>query len=152
MSSLRIAVSAIVSLSINLSAANAAIYRLDAARTSDAIGQGDFFYIEYEDVDSDQLFSLDEMLNFSGYYAFGMFHEFFAIPEIEGFTDGGGEVWTFQRGEGGIAKYSINHREFTYQVNEIGAPEVPVPAALPLFLSGMLGFGFLSRRKKRFVV
>lgn len=29
-----------------------------------------------------------------------------------------------------------------------GAPEVPIPGAIPLFLSGLAGFGFMKRRRK----
>jgi len=37
----------------------------------------------------------------------------------------------------------------TREIFEPGAPEVPIPAALPLFLSGLAAGGFLTRRKKK---
>lgn len=37
---------------------------------------------------------------------------------------------------------------YTYEFDEAVAP-IPVPAALPLFLSGLVGMGLIARRRKK---
>ena len=47
----------------------------------------------------------------------------------------------------GIGRADYAFAGLTFE--KIGAPEVPVPAALPLLLSGIAGLGFASRRRRR---
>lgn len=132
-------------------AANAMIYQLDATST-DLSRRGNFF-ITYNDMNDDGLFSHSELVAFSGIeIPFGADSAIFDsddliyVPDIAGLAIGtiGEDFWQFFNG---AITVSISEGGWNYSVSAV--PSVPVPAALPLFGTGLAVLGLLGWRRKR---
>ncbi len=52
-------------------------------------------------------------------------------------------------GEPGRQIFNGNFVLTEFRLDASGIPPVPLPAALPLFLSGLAGLGFIARRRKQ---
>lgn len=89
------------------------------------------FSLTYEDVDLDGLFSLGELLAFTGFTdAMGSFFGLLeAVPSVPGIItgSGAGDVWTF--GDG-VASVSFGAARFTPFVQSAGVIAAPGSAAL----------------------
>ena len=134
--------------------ASAMTLELSALRTDTAAGNVQSFSLTFDDLDGDMLFSLDELLTFSGTQA--VFAPTFAIqmnsitavPDTIA-TDGGATGWTFSSrmpGETGFALgAAADAGDFTYSVSSVDA-HVPLPATGLLLLSGIVALSFARRR------
>lgn len=144
-------IAAALAIAAAIPASAASLYNLEATSlTSDASD----FSLVFEDLDGDMLFSLDELSSFSGITNnFGDTHPILSsVPTVVGFTDGGilplptpsvcTGIWCFEvsRGTG----FGLPATSFSLDISV-----VPLPAGLPLLLTGLAGFAGLRMRKKR---
>lgn len=115
------------------------------------------FSLTYLDTDFDTLFSFNELLTFSGVTFFDEEYNILAtVPEVDGFTDGGFDPryiggnngdWSLVRDDVTdtfIPIAQIDADNFSYETTPI-----PLPAGLPLLITGLAGFAGLRMRKKR---
>ncbi len=131
-------------------ASAASLYNLEATPLAGSSG----FSLVFEDLDGDMLFSLDELLSFSGITDnFGdTFTILASVPTVVGFTDGGilpsptppfcTGFWCFEESRGNGT--STPATSFSLDISV-----VPLPAGLPLLLTGLAGFAGLRMRQKR---
>jgi hypothetical protein len=140
-----------------LPASAATVYNLSAVSKTPAVSN---FSLTFEDFDSDMLFSVDELISFSGVTVFFgsvdvLYPILGGVPIVESYTDGGiagcgislSGRWIFciENGSG----YIPEPTQFTYSTTVVPTAAVPLPAGLPLVLTGLAGFLGLRMRKKR---
>ena len=141
-----IALGAVTALAFTIPANAVTTHTLTA--TSNVARFGDFT-IDFEDKDGDGLFSLDELVSFSGvlYSNFRLFDTLTAVADAAGATDGGnGQRWgMFASG------FDLTPTEdsFNYSIQAVQPQAVPLPAALPLLLGGLAWIGFAARGRRK---
>ena len=131
--------------------AQAALFRIEA--TSKAVAFSDFV-IEFDDLDGDALYSRNELTFFSGVFRFpatinqflDTLVRFEKLPGISDDSNLSGIRFDF---ENTVSTAPVTAWDFTISAVE-PITAVPVPAAAPLYLLGLLslgfrGFGFLRR-------
>ncbi len=141
----RIFLGTVLGLMSATSVSAATVYEINATA---AVGSVSDFDLTYEDVDGDMLFSLDELISFSGVtFNSGSFFidTLTGVPSIADVADGGESGWSFSSSGGGSGSATVNN--WTYGTNVFddnggGGGEGPVPA-VPLPASGLLLFGAL---------
>ena len=103
------------------------------------------FSLTFDDLDGDMLFSLDELLTFSGITSpTTMYTWLFRVPDIAGIADGGDIAWGFQP-ETGPRELLTPVTEFSYAIFQIGT-DIPAPGTFALLGAGLLGFGISDKK------
>ncbi len=114
------------------------------------------FTFTYEDFDEDELFSIDELLTFSGVsvvteargtvFAPQAYDTLRSAPSLANVADGSfGDRWSFGRSNG---TFNQDADRWTYEVTQLTAATVPLPAGLPLLVGGLAVFGLVARKRK----
>ena len=108
------------------------------------------FSLTYEDIDLNQVFSLDELLAFTGYTdaQANTFSELLGVPDAPGIT-GTGSDWLFGDGNGSLLRLAAD--TFTPTTSgPVGdtTGTVPEPASLALALAALAG-GLGTRAGRR---
>lgn len=126
-------------------------YRLEAISIS-SNNTTDSFSIVFDDLDMDMLFSLDELVDFSGVTVFGIFGSNAILPtlgfapDLPNYTDGESVRWSFQGNtKFGFGARSVNADQYTYTLNPVPST-VPLPAGGLLLVTGLIGMAALRRR------
>lgn len=120
----------------------------DLQATSHTMGWSSFS-LSFSDIDSDGLFSLNELIpgSFSGTKWFSnVFDEIASVPDIASFADGGSSAWQFGPTPA-TGNSECGSNCFTYSSAVSAA--VPLPASLPLMFAALIGFAGLRFSKKR---
>ncbi len=142
-------------LGLSVSSANASLFEISATGGPFGAwnpGSTDFTII-FDDTSGDSLFQLGELISFSGSSLTGpfslVFDEILGVPDIPGIsTQSGlvsgtlGENWLFSQPDPDVDQGVSPIFWTSYELQQIGA--VPVPAAVWLFgtaLVGLVGFG-----------
>lgn len=147
----RAAIAAALATATVATQASAAVveYRLSATKIS---GSGSF-WVEFNDLDGDALFSVNEMTDWSGNAIPGYF--LWNAPTLAGYADGGYTIaslpaWRFHQDFGaGATTSSVYASLYTYSLSDITPPptaDVPLPASALLLL---LACGSLAVRGRR---
>lgn len=136
-------------------ASAASLYNLTATSNDSDVSH---FFLTFEDLDTDMLFSLNELQSFSGITVFSTFYSTLEIvPDLPNFTDGGTtgfdclgaftDDWCFGRTDssGNLTDEFFRSSFF----HDYHITPVPLPAGLPLLLTGLAGFVGLRMREKR---
>lgn len=127
--------------------ASAATIQLDATALHATASD---FSIVYDDVDGDDMLSLDEVISFSGIsFTWGSapsFDTLIAVPIIAAIADGTTFEWHFGQSTGGSFA-TVHAANFTYVESPFDMPAVPLPASLPLMLFGLAAFFGLRRKQ-----
>ncbi|WP_339950616.1 hypothetical protein [uncultured Albimonas sp.] len=119
-------------------ASAATLYRLDATLKSN----GSQFWVIYDDLDGDTLFSLDELVEWSTY---GGRPKLTAVPGYAAnYLDGSGVYWKFKKGSSTVSHYYSHWR---YARSAL-TTEVPAPASLPLAVIGLGGLAAVARPRR----
>ena len=122
-----------------------------AGNSTDPSSVGDFNLL-FNDVDNDNLFNLNELVNFSGVTCYSacsstkFLDQLTGVPSIGGIADGTDGFWFF---ENSASVLITTANTFTYRLTPVSS--VPLPAALPLLLSSLGGFGLMAWRRRRVV-
>jgi hypothetical protein len=150
----------LVTLSFNVSAA---LIDITATSTDSRVTD---FTLSFDDISGDGLLQLDELVAFSGFTLTnpanltvnGFYDVIIGTPDITGISASGGVSlfaptnWNFKRFEGDIA-LCCSSRFWTYNtktaLTPVNTSTVPIPAAVWLFGSGIIGLAGISGRKKR---
>ncbi len=138
-------------LTLALAASAAPVYLIDA--TTDGLmpdpnfGTNIGFSLTYEDFNLDTLFSLNELLAFTGVFDSGgqYFNSLVGTPTLPGIT-GTGNAWVFADSSG--ASFSAAAGVYTPFTSGALPGSVPEPGALALCLAGLMAVG-LTRPAKR---
>ena len=101
------------------------------------------FSLIYEDFNFDMLFSLNELLAFTGYIDVmgNYFPELLAVPTVSGIA-GNGSVWQFGDGQNTVTFDAATFTAFTQSAVDIPLPASPLLAGL-----GLVAVAALSRRR-----
>lgn len=129
--------------------AQAALFRIEAISGSPVFSD---FTIEFDDQDNDGLYSINETSFFSGLTrtvgsSVIVFDQVLVFPTIDGISDAGSDLINVREsatGTGAGLPVSI----FAFSIAEAGdlpVSTVPLPAAVWLYLVGILGIGLLGR-------
>ncbi|MFT7288133.1 MAG: hypothetical protein ACI87W_002248 [Halieaceae bacterium] len=139
---------------VSATAAAGVIYQLDATSTVQGpnLSVSDFWVL-FDDLDGDSLFSEDELLSFSGMTRTTSGSTFYdlisAAPMLTGVADGNNnpsDRWLFAKTGGGtLNDFATN---WTYEVIEAPPTAAPLPGTVALFGLGLVGLG-LGRRRLR---
>ena len=139
-------------LGIATSAQAAPIYLVDA--TTDGLAPDPSFSnvafsLTYEDFNLDQLFSLDELLAFTGVYdAMGnFFDQLTGIPTLTGVT-GNGTTWDFNFSGSPPGTYSTPAASFT-PFTSVAGDVIPEPGTIALVTLALLGVLPLRRQSRK---
>ena len=137
------------------SATAAPIYLLDA--TNDGLPpQASFsnvaFSLTFEDLNSDQRFSLNELLAFTGVSdplgpLGNHYNILLEIPTLPGIT-GNGPGWLFGDDSGMLADFRASAATFTPFINGPLAGSVPEPGSAALLLAALLGLAVVGTPKR----
>ena len=102
------------------------------------------FSLTYEDFNFNQLFSLDELLAFTGYTdAMGNFFSMLlAVPTVPGIT-GSGTDWQF-----GDGQTTLSFAADTFTPFRQSAGDLPTPASALLVGLGLAGLAAVPRRRR----
>ena len=136
-------------LTLALAAGAAPVYLVDATTNGVAPDAGLSnvgFSLTYEDFNFDTLFSLNELLAFTGVFDAGgnYFDALLGTPTLAGIT-GTGASWLFGDSNGLLANYSAAASAFTPFTTGPLAGSVPEPGALALCFLGFAAFGVTRR-------
>ena len=142
-------------LGLSISSASASLFEISATGRPGGvwIPGGTDFTITFDDTSGDSLFQFDELISFSGTSLSNpnvtlVFDEILRVPSISGISTRsglGGNGWLFGQ-PGTTATQGSSTAFWTYDSQQISA--VPVPAAVWLFGTALLGFiGYGKRRK-----
>ena len=106
------------------------------------------FSLTYEDSNLDMLFSLSELLAFTGVYdSLGQYYDsLLGLPTVSG-TLGNSIDWLFGDSGGMLSNYSASAASFTPFTTALQPGAVPEPAGLALLLAGLTALR-LSRRRR----
>ena len=137
-------------LALGLTAQAAPVYLIDAT-TNGLAPAADFsnvaFSLTFEDLNLDTLFSLGELLTFTGVYdaATNYFDVIAGLPTVPGIL-GNGAVYRFQDSAGLLADFSVAANTYTvFSAALLPNLAVPEPGALALCLTGLAAL-VLTRR------
>ena len=138
-------------LSLALGASAAPVYLIDA--TTDGLAPDPSFVnvgfsLTYEDFNYDMLFSLDELLAFTGVFDGGgnYFDTLIGVPTLPG-TSGNGAVWSFHDSNGALADFSAAAGAYTPFTTGALPGSVPEPASWALAGLALLGAAAARRRR-----
>ena len=149
---------AAVSVAVLTTAAPAAAAPLRyeiVATTTDPLNYGDFSLI-FDDLDGDTMFSIDELVTFSGVtlpsYGNTFFPDLLFPALVLGFTDGpgaSGSYWGFGHPTQSAATVQPGNFDLTRTL--VAAPDspsiVPLPPALLMLVAALGGLAALRRRR-----
>ena len=132
----------------------APIYLIDATTDGlapDASFSNVAFSLTYEDVNLDQLFSLDELLAFTGVYDTNgnYFDQLTGIPTLTGVT-GNGTTWDFNFSGSPPGTYSAPAGSFT-PFTSVAGDVIPEPGTIALVTLALLGLLPLRRQPRKLV-
>lgn len=108
------------------------------------------FSLTYEDFNFDMLFSLNELLAFTGVFdaAGNYFNTLLGLPSVAGIT-GNGNVFLFGDSSGQLPNYSAEAGTFTAFVGAAVNGTVPEPNPTALLLSAFAALGLTRRIARR---
>lgn len=145
---IKLAALALLGNFLAISAADAGIIRVLDATAADPANAANSFQVIFDDLDMNGLFSLNELVSATA-PAFAGGLPLANVPTIDGISIFSGAladgVWSWGPGPFGYPSVSTSY--FTYQLST--PSEVPLPAALPLFLAGAAGIGAAVRRRRK---
>ena len=106
------------------------------------------FSLTYEDSNLDMLFSINELLAFTGVYdSVGQYYDsLLGLPTVSG-TLGNSTDWLFGDSGGMLTDYRASAASFTLFTTSQPTGAVPEPAGLALLLAGLTALR-LSRRRR----
>lgn len=141
---------------IGLAAQAAPVYLLDATtdgQAPDPAFTNVAFSLTYEDFNFDMLFSLNELLAFTGVFdaAGNYFNTLLGLPSVAGIT-GNGNVFLFGDSSGQLPNYSATAGTFTAFVGAAVNGTVPEPSPAALLLSAFAVLGLTRRIARRDVM
>ena len=139
----------ITTLLLAASPAKAVTYNLIATPTPFGVLSGmSGWTITFNDADNDQLLNINEITSFSGAND-GLTHATIvtSLANVAGVTDAplgplSPAFWAF-----GNSTFDSAPTNYTYSLQQVGT--VPLPGALPLFVTGLGALGLLGWRRKR---
>ena len=136
-------------LTLALAAGAAPVYLIDATTDGlapDARLSNVGFSLTYEDFNFDMLFSLNELLAFTGVYNANnqYFDQLLGTPTVAGIS-GTGNSWLFGDSTGALTNYSATAGTFTPFTTGPLAGSVPEPGALALTLAAFAALGVTRR-------